>query len=348
MTKLKKTGFASLASMADARAGFLASVQPVRTSEVVPIDASIDRVLARGIAARWPVPPFDKSAMDGYAIKAADSFGASVQKPCGLRLDGFVAIGDEPSAVVSRGTAAKISTGAMIPPGADAVIKVEDTELASDGTTLQLYRQIAPGGNIIQSGEDYKDGQPVLPAGRRIRPQDIGVLATLGFTRLQVVARPAVAVFATGNELVELDGLRHDAAGLVDPHEVGLCKVIDSNRHAITAFVNLAGGVVTRAAMLPDDEGAISDAIASAGASCDMVITTGGTSVGERDIVPRHSDEARGGDVARHRERKADSWPVRVPGGCGDRHALLRDARDPQACRGIGVGSTRSRPRSPR
>jgi molybdopterin molybdotransferase len=285
-TKLKKTGFASLASMTDAKAGFLASVRPNGKTEVVPLDASLGRVLAEGIVARWPVPTFDKSAMDGYAIKAADSFGASVQKPCMLRLEGSVAIGEEPSVAVSQGTAAKISTGAMIPPDADAVIKVEDTELASDGTTIRLYRQIAPGGNIIQTGEDYKAGQSALPAGRKISPQDIGMLATLGIARLQVTTRPAVAVFATGNELVELDKLRHDSAGRVDPCMAGRCKVIESNRHAIAAFVSLAGGEVTRATILPDDESTISAAIESALTSCDMIITTGGTSVGERDFIP--------------------------------------------------------------
>jgi molybdopterin molybdotransferase len=284
--KLKTTGFASLASMADAKAGFLARVPSSGKTEAIPLDASIDRVLANAISARWAIPPFEKSAMDGYAIMAADSFGASVQKPCVLQLEGDVAIGDVPSVTVSRGTGAKISTGAMIPAGADAVIKIEDTELANDRITFRLYRQIAPGGNIIQSGEDYKDGQPVLPAGRRIRPQDIGVLATLGFARLQVIARPTVTIFATGNELVELDGLRQDEDGLVDPRKAGSCKLIDSNRHAIAAFAGHAGGKVIRAAMLPDDEGEISEAIASAVASCDMVITTGGTSVGERDFIP--------------------------------------------------------------
>ncbi len=284
--KLKKTGFASLASLSDARAGFLARVRPAGTIEVVPIDDALGRVLAEDIITRWSVPSFDKSAMDGYAIKAPDTFGATVQKPRVLRLEGSVSIGDEPSTAVSSGIAVKIATGAMIPPGADAVIKIEDTELASDGITVQLYRQIAPGGNIIQSGEDYKDGQHALPRGRRIRPQDIGVLATLGVTRLRVFARPAVAVFATGNELVELDNLRQNDAGLVDPRTAGKCKLIDSNRHAIAAFASLAGGVITRVGMLPDDERVISGAITDALTSCDIVITTGGTSVGERDFIP--------------------------------------------------------------
>jgi len=285
-TNLKKTGFASLSTMADAMAGFLARVQPAGATEEVHIDASLGRVLAEAICARWPVPSYDKSAMDGYAIQATDSFGASVQKPCVLRLGGGIVIGDEPAMAVSRGVAIKIATGAMIPPGADAVIKIEDTELDTDGTTIRLYKQVAPGGNIIRSGEDYKEGHLVLPAGRKIRPQDVGVLATLGMTRIKVITRPVVAVFATGNELVELDGLHHDTAGLVDPRTAGRCKMVDSNRHAIGAFVSIAGGVVTRAQILVDDERAISDAIISALTACDMVITTGGTSVGERDFIP--------------------------------------------------------------
>ncbi len=284
--KLKRTGFPSLAALADARAGFLARVQPAAKVEHVPIDDSLGRSLAQDIAARWPVPSFDKSAMDGYALKASDSFGASVQKPREVHLAGSVAIGEKPSAAVAAGAAVKISTGAMMPPGADAVIKIEDTEIGADGATVRLYRQIAPGGNVIQSGEDYKDGQIVLCAGRRIRPQDIGVFSTFGYPRVPVRARPSVVIFATGNELVELDGLQRDAAGLVDPRHAGPGKLIDSNRHAIAAFVGLAGGVVAHTALLPDDEDAISGAIANALASCDMVITTGGTSVGERDFIP--------------------------------------------------------------
>jgi molybdopterin molybdotransferase len=285
-TNLKKTGFASLASMADAKAGFLARVKPIATTEIVRLDTSLGKVLAQEVKAWLPVPSFDKSAMDGYAIKAVASFGASVQKPRDLRLTGNVAIGDEPKIHVTDGIAVKISTGSMIPPGADAVIKIEDTELMGNGEKIQIYRQIAPGGNIIQSGEDYKAGQQVLAAGRKITPQDIGVLATLGFARFKVFAHPTVAIFATGNELVELDEIREGASGIVDPRTTGSCKLIDSNRHSISAFVSLAGGVVTKAGMLPDDEKMISDAIASAIASCDAVITTGGTSVGERDFIP--------------------------------------------------------------
>ncbi|MEX2726387.1 MAG: molybdopterin molybdotransferase MoeA [Candidatus Sigynarchaeum springense] len=286
MIKLKKTGFPSLASMTDAMAGFLARVRSTGATEVISLDDSLGRVLAEPVFARWSVPFFSKSAMDGYAIQAMDSFGASVQNPCVLRLVGSVVIGEEPDASVSSGTALKISTGAMIPRGADAVVKIEDTEPDVDGTTIRLYKQVAPGGNIIQSGEDYKEGQLVFPAGRKIRPQDIGVLATLGMARIRVITRPAVAVFITGNELVEINGLNNDAGNLVDPRTAGRCKMIDSNRHAIGAFVAIAGGIVVRAKMLADDERTISDAITSALKSCDMVITTGGTSVGDRDFIP--------------------------------------------------------------
>ncbi|MBN2149971.1 MAG: molybdopterin molybdotransferase MoeA [Candidatus Lokiarchaeota archaeon] len=286
ITRLKRTGFPSLVPMAEARDGFLARVQPTTRVEQLPIEESLGRVLARDAVARWPVPSFDKAAMDGYALQASDSFGASVPNPRELLLAGSVAMGEEPAVVVAAGNVVKVSTGSMMPPGADAVIKIEDTELGPDGVIVRLYRQIAPGTNVIQSGEDYANGQVVLDAGRRLRPQDIGALSTLGHPRALLHARPAVAVFATGNELVELDGLQRDADGLVDPRHAGPGKIVDSNRYAIAAFVGIAGGIVVRSALLPDDEGKISVAITDALASCDMVVTTGGTSVGERDFVP--------------------------------------------------------------
>lgn len=285
-TRLKRTGFASLASMVAARAGFLASVQPLQAIEDVPIDASLGRVLARDIKARFPVPWFDKSAMDGYAINASDSFGASVQDPRELRVAGRVAIEDEPSCKVIPGSAVKVATGSVIPAGADAVIKIEDTDLDSSGERVLVYKQIVPGGNIIQSGEDYGENQIVLATGRKVRPEDIGVLATLGHSRVTVTRHPRVAIFATGNELVDLGDLHADETGVADPRRAGPCKLVDSNRHAIGAFVTMAGGIVARAMMLPDDENVIKDEISAAIASCDMVVTTGGTSVGERDFIP--------------------------------------------------------------
>nr|MDO8113103.1 molybdopterin molybdotransferase MoeA [Candidatus Sigynarchaeota archaeon] len=283
---LKKTGFSSLVSMETARDGFLARVVPTGRVEKVPLPAALGRVLLSPINARVPVPSFDKSAMDGYAIIAKDSFGANVQKPRALDLIGSLAIGESSDMHMTAGQAMKIATGALIPAGADAVIKIEDTELDASGTEVKLYKQLAPGANIIRIGEDYKQGQHVLAAGHRLSPQDIGVLATLGYIRVDVHGRPLISVFATGNELVDLDPGRADPEGIVDPRQAGPCKMIDSNRYAIQAFIEQSGGTVINASILPDDENKIHESIAGALGSSDMVITTGGTSVGERDFIP--------------------------------------------------------------
>lgn len=281
--KLHKTGFSSLVDIVEARAGFLAHVQPIQRIEQIPIEKSVGRILSMQITAPASVPSFDRSAMDGYAILADDSFGATVQKPRVLGFEGSIAIGEASELELYTGDAIKVATGAAIPPGANCVIKIEDTELDDEGNNVKLYRQIAPGTNIIRTGEDYEVGQVVLDPGRQLAPQDIGVLATIGYTSVQVFESPAISIFATGGELVDPDDFTPDDDGKIDLQTIGKFKMIDSNRFAIQALVEYAGGHVVKTHLLPDDKDAIRDAIEDALASSDMTITTGGTSVGERE-----------------------------------------------------------------
>ena len=284
--KLHKTGFPNLVDIIEARDGFLAHVESINRVEQVPVGKSVGRILAMQIMAPSPVPSFDRSAMDGYAIVAEDSSGASVQDPRILGLEGAIAIGEATTLELNSGDAIKVATGSAIPPGANVVIKIEDTELDDDGSHVKVYRQLEPGVNIIRAGEDYQEGQMILDAGHQLIPQDIGVLATIGFANVRVLELPTISVFATGNELVDLDDFTPGEDGTIDLHSIGEYKMIDSNRFAIQALVEHGGGHVVNASHLPDDKDTIRNAINDALSSSDMVITTGGTSVGERDYIP--------------------------------------------------------------
>ena len=284
--KLNKTGFPSLVDMDEARDGFLARVEPLEHGEQVPIGKSVGRILSMQITATSPVPAFDRSAMDGYAVLADDSFGASVQKPRLLRLEGSIAIGEASTLELHSGEAIKVATGSAIPPGANCVIKIEDTELDEESSQVRVYRQLAPSTNIIRAGEDYEEGQVVLEPGHELGPQDVGMLATIGYAMVEVHELPSISVFATGNELVDLEDFTPREDGTIDLRSIGEYKMIDSNRFAIQALVEQGGGQVAKAGHLPDDKNAIRDAINDALESSDMVITTGGTSVGERDFIP--------------------------------------------------------------
>jgi molybdopterin molybdotransferase len=275
--EFRRLGFTSLVSLDEAKAGFFGRVQAIDRVESVPIRSALGRILADTITASFEVPSADKSAMDGYAIMADDSFGATVQKPQILDLAGSIAIGEPAPGHGGQGTAEKIATGATIPAGATAVIKIEDTEIDEATGAVSLYRSVVPGTNIIRRGEDYHAGQEVLVAGRLLQPADLGVIATIGIGTVPVRCQPRVAIIATGNELVDL------GTG-VDFLPEG--KVVDSNLYAIEALATMAGAQVVSTSLLPDEEAKISNALDQLLQAADTVITTGGTSVGERDLLP--------------------------------------------------------------
>lgn len=223
------------------------------------------------------LPAFARSMMDGYAVRAADTHGASEQSPAYLRVVDDVPTGVVPSRAVGVREAVRTHTGAMIPPGADAVVMVEDTNLhpstSSGHAEVEVLAASPPGDNVLTIGEDVTAGAVAVPAGRRLRAADVGGLAALGVTRVRVRARPRVAILSTGDEVVP--------AGAVP----GPAQVRDVNATTVAAVVTEAGGVPVPCGIAPDDEIALERALRAAMEDADAVVLSAGSSVSVRDLT---------------------------------------------------------------
>ena len=264
--------FFNVVSLSRARE-LLAGLWPSRKGTVkVGLLESCGCLLAQDVAAPEDLPPFARATVDGYAVRAADTFGASEGLPAILRVAGEVVIVSAPKGSVAPGTAWKIPTGGMVPPGADAVVMVEHTE-EIDGELLGVTRPVAPGENVMARGEDVPAGSPVLPAGRRLRPEDAGVLAALGITEVEVARRLRVAVVSTGDEIV-------------GPGErPGPGRVRDVNSYTLYGLVAATGAVPRLYGIVRDDRASLQAVLAKACEASDMVLVSGGSSVGTRDLV---------------------------------------------------------------
>ena len=240
--------------------------------EEVDLPAALDRVLAAALPAPENVPAFPRSSMDGYDVRAADTFGASVAAPQYLDIKGEVPMGAAPARPVGIGETLRVPTGAMLPPGADAVVMLEYTAEHPDGT-LEVRRPVAPGENLLQPGEDVRLGEVLFLGGSRLRPQDLGLLAALGVTRLPVFRRPRVAVLSSGDEIVPIT--EKPAPG----------QVRDSNAHLAAAQVAEWGGIPAISGIVPDDFEALTGALAAALKDADLILISGGSSVGARDLT---------------------------------------------------------------
>lgn len=241
--------------------------------ESVPLHAALGRVLAEDVAAPIDVPGFDRSNVDGFAVQAADTWGAMEEQARSLALVGeTLAPGIVPRREVAHGQATAIATGGMLPRGADAVVMVEHTD-ADDGR-VQIRRAATEGENVSYAGTDIARGETVLRAGQPLSSREIGVLAALGLAEVSVYRKPRVAIFSTGNEIV--------APGA--PLPTG--AVYDSNAAIIGAAVEELGGLPVRLGVIPDDEALLSAALAR-GLECDAVVFSGGTSKGEGDLSYR-------------------------------------------------------------
>ncbi len=256
-------------SVGRAREEVLAGLAPLG-AEQVPLAAALGRRLAADAVAAAPVQAFDNSAMDGYALRAADAAGAGPGAPAALALVGESRAGHPASAAVGLGEAIAISTGAMLPEGADAVARVEDTR--REGATVLVEAAATPGLNVRRAGEDFAAGATVLGAGAAIGAAELGVLASLSLDPVACVRRPRVAVLTSGDELTPLG----------EPLRPG--SIRDSNSHSVAALARLAGAEVVSVAWTPDDPAATESALAAALAA-DVAIVCGGVSVGEHDHV---------------------------------------------------------------
>lgn len=244
-------------------------------AEIVTIADALGRVLAHDLAAPIDTPPFDRSNVDGFAVSAADTIGASDAAPRRLLLNAEVlACGTPPTLTVAPGTATAIATGGVVPRGADAVVMIEWTELVETdrGPAIDLSRSVAAGQFISYAGSDMARGETLLRRGAQIGSREVGMLAACGIASIEVVRRPKVAVLSTGDELTE------------PGKPLGAARVYDSNGAIIAAAVREAGGAPIVFGAFPDDEAKLGVAVRSALAECDMVVLSGGTSKGAGDL----------------------------------------------------------------
>jgi molybdopterin molybdotransferase len=235
-----------------------------------PLDQCLGRVLARPAVSDIDMPPFDRSAMDGYAVRSADLAGATPEAPRHLHLTGEVAAGKVPDRNIAPGECLRIFTGAPVPVGADAVVMVEDT--AAEGEVIRFPRPAKAGQHVCPQGQDITDGQIVAEAGAVITPAVAGVLAAVGVAEPWVHPTPRVAILATGDEIVPVDQV--PAPG----------QIRNSNAHTLAAQARLAGAEVGLVAAVGDDEAALRDALAR-GLAHDILVLSGGVSVGKYDLV---------------------------------------------------------------
>lgn len=261
-----------LLPLADAQAHVLERVTALAPQRQ-RVMASVGCVLAEPVTSPEDIPPFANTAMDGYAVRAADTAGASEAAPVVLPVVGEVAAGHPADRALEAGEAMRIFTGAPIPAGADAVLMVERTERLDGGARVALHAEVAAGEAVRVAGDDLRVGDAVFAPGEVITPGHLGVLAGLGVTEVLVHPRPRVGVLSTGDELVEAG--RPLAPG----------QIRDSNRATLLALVAQSGWAAVDLGLIRDDEAAITAAITEGAATCDAVITSGGVSMGDIDLV---------------------------------------------------------------
>jgi molybdopterin molybdotransferase len=249
-----------------------ANLQPRVEAERVPLPRALDRVLAEDLISPIDLPDFARSTMDGFAVRAPDTYGASEGLPAYLNVTGEIFMGTQADMRVGVGETARIATGGMLPEGADAVVMVELTQEV-DGTTIEVVKPVAPGENVLQVGEDITAGTAILPRGHMLRPQDLGGLAALGITEVAVARRLRVAIIASGDEVVAPDAT--PAPG----------QIRDVNTSTIAALVERAGHEPLPLGIAPDVYDEIA-ALAQRGmAEADVVILSAGSSVSVRDMT---------------------------------------------------------------
>ena len=249
----------------------LDAAEPIRRTERVGLDDAAGRVLASRVAAPADVPPFARAAMDGYAVRAADTAAAAREAPRPLRCVGTVFTGMVSPRAVRPGECIEIATGAPLPAGADAVVMVEETE-RDPGGTVRFFSPVRPHQNVSPRASDLAAGETVADAGEHVTPARLGALAAAGQAEVDVYARPAVAILSTGNEVVEV-GRPLQAA-----------EIYDVNRHTLTAVVRMHGGDARVLPRAPDTLEALTASLEAAAGS-DLIVFSGGSSVGDRDLL---------------------------------------------------------------
>ncbi len=262
--------FFNVVTTDEARA-HIAAVAPVGTHSI-RVAHALGRVIAQDLVAAVDLPHFQRANMDGYAVRASDTFGASASIPAYLKLAGTVEMGKAPKRALGKGEAARIATGGMLPRGADAVVMIEYTEEVGAGT-VEIHRGVAPWENVLRIGEDIAKGEPIFARGRRLRARDLGALTGIGITRVAVFRRPRVALISTGDEIVPPDAKPHPG------------QVRNINAYSLIAMATEAGTIVTDFGVIRDRRDDLQRGLAKALARHNAVLISGGSSVGAKDIT---------------------------------------------------------------
>jgi len=261
----------SLISLDQAKSLVRQGTPLIDRTESVGIECAVRRVLAQEVVSSIDIPPFDRAAMDGYAVRAEDTFRAGKFDPVELGCVGVIHAGQVPKGAVAAGQCMQIATGAMLPRMADAVVKVEDTE--REGRTVRIYRPVYPSANVSKRGEDVTEGSTVLSAGDYLVPSKVGVLAALGIAEIDVFERPRVSIIPTGNEVAPVGG------------ELKEGQVYDINSHTLSSIVQENGGLSVIRPIVEDTKEALETIVGEAAETSDMIVLSGGSSAGERDVL---------------------------------------------------------------
>lgn len=256
----------------------LSKINIKRKIETVKIDEALGRVLAEDFFSPINVPHFKRASKDGYAVKAGDTFGAEETEPKTLKIKGEIRAGEKSNLILEKGECVRISTGALIPEGADAVVMVEFSE--EEENQVHIYRPVSPGENIIKIGGDIKENQKLLNKETILSIQDLGVISATGVTEVKVYSKPLVTVASTGNEIIS------------PGTDLELGKIYDINSITITQAVKQSGGEPDYIGIIPDDKNELVKAIKYSLEKADIIIFSGGTSKGPGDTVPTALREA--------------------------------------------------------
>jgi len=268
--------FKLLISREEAIKRIMGSVKPVERTETIPIEESSGRVLAEDVVAKEDVPPFTRAAMDGYAVKAEDTYGASQQNPRTLKLAAVLHAEESASVTINKGECVRIATGCPVPLGADSVVMVEFTD-EKDGD-VSVFDAVHPGANISPRGEDMKKDEAVLKKGETITPAKVGVLAALGQRTVSVYEKPLVVVVPTGTEICEPGA------------KLSKGQIYDVNTYTLASVLSANGAHVTRSPVVPDSFESLKSAVIRF-LDHDLIVFSGGSSVGERDLLVKVLEE---------------------------------------------------------
>ncbi|MBW2565552.1 MAG: molybdopterin molybdotransferase MoeA [Deltaproteobacteria bacterium] len=245
---------------------------PCVNEEVLPLDQCVGRILFQDTVSKIDLPEFNRATMDGYAVQAQSTFGASESLPALLRIVGAVEMGEVPTVSVQPGEAVRIATGGMLPDGADSVVMIEYAH-ALDEHTLEVFKSVAPLQHVIEVGEDFRREEQVLAKGSRIRPQEMGVLAALGQTHVTVYRQPIVATISSGDEIVPIE------------QNPSLSQLRDVNAYTLAGLIRLSGGIPLYLGIARDNLDELHGLCKNALDQADMVLISGGSSVGSRDFT---------------------------------------------------------------